>query len=78
VDAIVFTGGLGENDTAVRGAIVERIQSAMGIDFNAELNAISRGKDLCLSKAGSKTQVWIVPTNEELVIAQDTVRLLGL
>lgn len=78
VDAIVFTGGLGENDTAVRGAIVERIQSAMGIDFNAELNATSRGKDLCLSKAGSKTQVWIVPTNEELVIAQDTVRLLGL
>ena len=78
VDAIVFTGGLGENDTAVRGAIVERIQSAMGIDFNTELNATSRGKDLCLSKAGSKTQVWIVPTNEELVIAQDTVRLLGL
>ena len=78
VDAIVFTGGLGENDTAVRASIVERIQIAMGIDFDAELNAKSRGKDLCLSKAGSKTQVWIVPTNEELVIAQDTVRLLGL
>ena len=78
VDAIVFTGGLGENDTAVRAAIVERIQEAMGIDFDAELNAKSRGKDLCLSKAGSKTQVWIVPTNEELVIAQDTVTLLGL
>jgi acetate kinase len=78
VDAIVFTGGLGENDTAVRASIVERIQKAMGIDFDAELNAKSRGKDLCLSKAGSKTQVWIVPTNEELVIAQDTVSLLGL
>lgn len=78
VDAIVFTGGLGENDTAVRAAIVERIQESMGIDFDAELNAKSRGKDLCLSKAGSKTQVWIVPTNEELVIAQDTVSLLGL
>ena len=78
VDAIVFTGGLGENDTAVRAAIVERIQVAMGIDFDVELNAKTRGKDLCLSKTGSKTQVWVVPTNEELVIAQDTVRLLGL
>lgn len=78
VDAIVFTGGLGENDTSVRAAIVERIQVAMGIDFDVELNAKTRGKDLCLSKAGSKTQVWVVPTNEELVIAQDTVRLLGL
>jgi len=57
---------------------VERIQTALGIDFDLELNNKSRGKDLCLSKAGSKTQVWIVPTNEELVIAQDTVRLLGL
>lgn len=78
VDAIVFTGGLGENDVAMRAAIVERIQTALGIDFDLELNNKSRGKDLCLSKAGSKTQVWIVPTNEELVIAQDTVRLLGL
>ncbi len=64
VDAIVFTGGLGENDVAMRAAIVERIQTALGIDFDLELN--------------NKSQVWIVPTNEELVIAQDTVRLLGL
>lgn len=78
VDAIVFTGGLGENDALVREIILKDIEEAMGLSIDYELNAKSRGKDICLSKPESKTQVWIVPTNEELVIARDTVSLLGV
>ena len=78
VDAVVFTGGLGENDVKVREAIIDRIKEAMGIDFNRALNLTVRGKEVNLSSAASKTAVWVVPTNEELVIAQDTQRILGL
>lgn len=78
VDAMVFTGGLGENDVKVREAIIDRVTEAMGISYNHELNLSTRGKEVCLSDASSKTAVWIVPTNEELVIAQDTQRILGL
>jgi acetate kinase len=78
VDAMVFTGGLGENDVMVREAIIDRVSEAMGINLNRELNLKTRGKEVCLSDGLSKTAVWIVPTNEELVIAQDTQRILGL
>jgi acetate kinase len=78
VDAMVFTGGLGENDVMVREAIIDRVSEAMGINLNRELNLKTRGKEVCLSDDLSKTAVWIVPTNEELVIAQDTQRILGL
>lgn len=78
VDAIVFTGGLGENDVAVRASILELIEEAMQVKMDYELNNSVRGKEVCLSKADSKVQVWVVPTNEELVIAQDTVNILGL
>ncbi len=78
VDGIVFTGGLGENDVAVRASILELIEEAMQIKLDYELNSKVRGKEVCLSKADSKVQVWVVPTNEELVIAQDTVNILGL
>ena len=78
VDAMVFTGGLGENDVKVREAIIDRVSEAMGINLNRELNLKTRGKEVCLSDDKSKTSVWIVPTNEELVIAQDTLRILGL
>jgi acetate kinase len=78
VDAMVFTGGLGENDVMVREAIIDRVSEAMGINLNRELNLKTRGKEVCLSDEKSKTAVWIVPTNEELVIAQDTLRILGL
>ena len=78
VDAIVFTGGLGENDVAVRASILELVEEAMQIKLDYELNNTVRGKEVCLSKADSKVQVRVVPTNEELVIAQDTVTILGL
>jgi acetate kinase len=77
VDAIVYTGGLGENDHGVRADITERVEKALGIHFNYELNAKSRGKDTKLSYDDSKVEVWMITTNEELVIAQDTSTLLG-
>lgn len=75
VDAIVFTAGLGENDTATREAVLEVIKEGMGIEYNAELNSKTRGKEVQLSTENSKVAVWVVPTNEELMIAQDAFRI---
>lgn len=76
VDAIVFTGGIGENDSNIRKHVSLKCK-ALGIDFNEELNAKSRGKEVELTTADSKTKVLLIPTNEELVIARDTFRVLG-
>jgi len=78
VDAIVFTGGVGENDANVRAAVAKRVSEALHIDFDYDLNSKSRSSEVLLSKESSHTQIWIVPTNEELVIARDTVRILGM
>ena len=78
VDAIAFTAGLGENDTVLRGKILMAIQDAFSLDINYELNNKTRGKEIKLSTEKSKVEVWVVPTNEELVIARDTFKLLGL
>jgi acetate kinase len=72
-DAIVFTGGIGENDPAVR-EYISRGCSFLGIDFNSEANNV-RGKDTILTNPGSKVVVTTVTTNEELVIAQETMKL---
>ncbi len=74
-DAIVFTGGIGENDTNIRKLVCEKLKDAFGITIDTELNAKTRGKEVLLSTEESKVQVWLVPTNEELVIARDTYRL---
>lgn len=78
LDAVVFTAGLGENDHYVRENIVGRISEALKIDFNRKLNKDTKAVEVELTKTGSKTKVFIVPTNEELLIAQDTQRILGL
>ncbi len=70
VDAIVFTGGIGENDIAFRGSVVERL-SILGIRLNAEANNV-RGQETVISTADSAIKAMVVPTNEELVIARDT------
>lgn len=72
VDAMVFTGGIGENDGVIRQEILKRLEEAMSLDIDYDLNAKVRGEDTLLSKEDSKTQVWLVPTDEELVIARDT------
>lgn len=78
VDAIAFTAGIGEYDKGVRRRIVENISESLGIDFDYDLNDEVRGVEVELTKPTSKTKVFIVPTDEELVIAQDTQKILGL
>ncbi|MDD6259328.1 MAG: acetate kinase, partial [Erysipelotrichaceae bacterium] len=78
VDALVFTAGLGENDAIMRERILKRCEESMGLDIDYGLNAETRGKEAKISKSDSKLDVYVVPTNEELVIARDTARLLNL
>ena len=76
VDAVLFTGGIGENSWEVR----ERVCTDMeyfGIKIDKELNKATRGKLMKISTADAKTEVWIVPTNEELLIARDTLALIS-
>jgi len=73
VDLIVFTGGIGENDKAVRESVLTGC-SFLGIDFDPEANDV-RGEDRIITKPGSKVIATTVTTNEELVIAQETMRL---
>jgi acetate kinase len=73
LDAIVFTAGIGENDCAVRARSVEGLEF-LGVKIDPELNAI-RGKEMRISAPDSKVDVWCVPTNEELEIANDTYEL---
>jgi acetate kinase len=70
IDAIIFTGGIGENAVEFRAAVVERL-TALGIKLDAPANKV-RGKEAVISTADSQIKVLVVPTNEELVIARDT------
>lgn len=74
-DAIALTAGAGENNFVVRGRIVQGL-SALGISLNEEANTV-RGEEILLSTADSKIPVWVVPTNEELKIARETVEVVG-
>ena len=76
LDAIVFTAGIGENHDGIRAQVCEKL-AYLGVDFDFELNAnLPRPlKATCLTKPGSKVKVFMIPTNEELVIATDTERL---
>ena len=78
VDAIVFTAGLGENDVDMRERILKKSEEALGLSIDYDLNRNTRGKEVRISKDDSRIAVYVIPTNEELVIARDTVRLLGL
>ncbi len=75
LDVITFTAGVGENGPATRKAVCDYL-SFMGIELDEEKNN-TRGKELCISTPNSKVQVWVVPTNEELMIAQDTAELVN-
>lgn len=73
-DAIVFTGGIGENSQRVRRDVCTNMDFA-GIVLDPEKNASAKGE--CeISGAGSKVKIWIIPTNEELVVARQTAELL--
>lgn len=77
VDAISFTAGLGENDSHLRGLILDALKEGLGLSINSELNDQIHGKEAKISNDDSKVDVYVVPTNEELVIARDTYRILG-
>ncbi|MBN2796828.1 MAG: acetate kinase [Clostridia bacterium] len=74
VDALVFTAGLGENSAMNRESICQNLEF-MGVEIDAEENKV-RGKEKIVSKPSSKVKVMVVPTNEELMIARDTLALL--
>ena len=74
-DAIVFTAGIGENNGGHRAAICEYLE-CLGVKIDAEKNKL-RGADIDFTGAGSKIKTFIIPTDEELMIAQDTMELLN-
>ena len=76
VDAVLFTGGIGENSVEVREAVCKDM-SFFGIEIDTELNKTVRGKLAKISTPNSKVEVWVVPTNEELLIARDTLAVIA-
>lgn len=75
VDAIAFTAGIGENNFKVRKAICDYL-GYLGITIDEQANAV-RGEEIRLSTEESKVAVYVIPTNEELAIARETVALVG-
>ena len=74
IDVLTFTAGVGENGPDTRAAVCEYL-GFMGIKLDPVANKV-RGKEMLISTPDSKVQVWVVPTNEELMIAQDTAELV--
>ena len=74
IDGIAFTAGIGENDSAIRKLVFQYL-GYLGVSLDEEANS-KRGKDIMISTADSKVKVAVIPTNEELAIAEETVALL--
>ncbi|AIO18430.1 Acetate kinase [Candidatus Izimaplasma bacterium HR1] len=72
-DAICFTAGIGENASETRKLIVDRLK-ALGVELDYEKN-LTRGEEKIISKDSSKIKILLIPTNEEVMIARDTLRL---
>ena len=75
VDCIAFTAGVGENDDYVREQVCSYL-GYLGVDFDKEVNDGLRGEEKELTKPGSKVRVFVIPTNEELAIARETLALV--
>jgi len=76
VDVLIFTGGVGENGDNTRAEICEGLEY-MGIEIDKVKNKGSRGKEIQISTQESRVKVMVIPTNEELVIAQDTMQIVN-
>jgi acetate kinase len=75
-DAVVFTGGVGENSAEIRAKILTGLEW-MGLELDSALNSATvRGKEGRITAEGSRLQAWVIPTDEELLIARDTARLV--
>ena len=77
VDMVVMTGGIGENSDYMRKLVLEDMQY-LGIELDEAANASAHGKECKISTEASKVAVYVIPTNEELVIARDTLALSNL
>src|SRR5579885_2712787 len=76
-DAVIFTGGIGENSAEVRARICDNL-AWMGLELDAEQNAAQvSGREGLISKEGSRLAAYVIPTDEELLIARDTVRCVS-
>lgn len=75
VDIIAFTAGIGENDDIVRAGVCENMKG-LGVEIDLAANEGRIAEEKQLSTAASDVQVWVIPTNEELQIAQDTIEVL--
>lgn len=75
LDCLVFTAGVGENSPETRERVCESL-AFLGVKLDAEKNKV-RGKEMLISTPDSKVAVWVIPTNEELMIAQDTAELVN-
>jgi acetate kinase len=73
LDALVFTGGIGENAAAIRARVC-RGAEWLGVDLDDTANESGRPR---ISSPSSRVSVWVIPTNEELMIAQHTLRVLA-
>ncbi len=76
VDAIIFTGGIGENDASIREAVCSDMEF-LGLKIDKAVNEESSRKEAKFSAADSKVEAWVLPTNEELLIARDTLEIVS-
>lgn len=74
VDLVIFTGGIGENQINIRKGICEHLEF-LGLDLDVEANEV-RSEERLITKPNSKITAYIIPTNEELMIARETKRLV--
>ena len=74
IDYIVFTGGVGENQINIRKGICEKLEF-MGVKIDVDANNM-RGEEKEITTPDSKIKAYVVPTNEELMIARETARLI--
>jgi acetate kinase len=74
-DAILFTGGIGENSSEIRAQVCQGL-AWLGVELDAAANDQARGKDARITTEASKMPVWVIPTDEELLIARDTFRCI--
>jgi len=74
-DAVIFTGGIGENAPEIRARICEGLEWA-GLTIDPNINTQTMGRAAQISTADSRLHAWVIPTDEELLIARDTVRCI--
>lgn len=76
VDAIAFTGGIGENSVELRRDVSKKL-TYLGVELSDDQNAAREPRERCITTKESRVSVWVVPTNEELAIARETKRVIG-